>query len=174
MQWPELRLFSGKKEEHEAMVVYIVHLNTDHTTLFSRNHTTYTRLPSKIQPPGGNSYFSGADANFEYMFYFQMTGGGLPSDDGSMPYCTFAVDRAHGNAAGQGEITGDSCFPIGLVNQQSWEIDTTQDPQVIRVTFSGGQEGRQTLLKVTCDPTANDPTFFVLGETRTLVYVFPA
>jgi len=125
---------------------------------------------SQIQPSDGNSYFSGPDANNEYMFYFQMTGGGLPSDDGSMPYCTFGAGTNTGNSAGQGEITGDSCFPIGLVAQQSWEIDTTQNPQVIQVTFSGGQEGRQTVLSVTCDPSADDPTFTVKGETRTLVY----
>jgi len=125
---------------------------------------------SQIQPSDGNSYFSGPDANNEYMFYFQMTGGGLPSDDGSMPYCTFGAGTNTGNACGQGEITGDSCIPIGLVAQQSWEIDTTQNPQVIQVTFSGGQEGRQTVLSVTCDPSADDPTFTVKGETRTLVY----
>merc|ERR1712127_1161725 len=127
-------------------------------------------MGSQIQPSDGNSYFSGPDANNEYMFYFQMTGGGLPSDDGSMPYCTFGAGTNTGNAAGQGEITGDSCFPIGLVAQQSWGIDTTQNPQVIQVTFSGGQEGRQTVLSVTCDPSADDPTFTVKGETRTLVY----
>lgn len=99
-----------------------------------------------------------------------MTGGGLPSDDSSMPYCTFGSGANTGNAFGQGEITGDSCFPIGLVAQQSWAIDTTKPPQVIRVTFSGGQEGRQTVLSVTCDPAADDPTFTVKGETRTLVY----
>lgn len=104
------------------------------------------------------------------MLYFQMTGGGLPSDDSSMPYCTFGSGANTGNAFGQGEITGDSCFPIGLVAQQSWEIDTTKPPQVIRVTFSGGQEGRQAVLSVTCDPAADDPTFAVKGETRTLVY----
>merc|ERR1711935_1062632 len=125
---------------------------------------------SQIQPSDGNSYFSGPDANNEYMFYFQMTGGGLPSDDGSMPYCTFGAGTNTGNSAGQGEITGDSCFPIGLVAQQSWEIDTTQNPQVIQVTFSGGQEGRQTVLSVTCDPSADDPTFTAKGETRTQVY----
>eukprot|EP00729_Bicosta_minor_P013507 gene13507-19101_t len=125
---------------------------------------------SQIQPSNGKLYFSGPDANNEYMFYFQMTGGGLPSDDSSMPYCTFGSGANTGNAFGQGEITGDSCFPIGLVAQQSWEIDTTKPPQVIRVTFSGGQEGRQTVLSVTCDPAADDPTFTVKGETRTLVY----
>ena len=87
-----------------------------------------------------------------------------------MPYCTFAAGTNQGNSAGQGEITGDSCFPIGLVAQQSWDIDTTQSPQVIQVTFSGGQEGRQTVASVTCDPSADDPTFTVKGETRTLVY----
>jgi len=124
---------------------------------------------SQIQPSDGNSYFSGPDANNEYMFYFQMTGGGLPSDDGSMPYCTFGAGTNTGNACGQGEITGDSCIPIGLVAQQSWEIDTTQNPQVIQVTFSGGQEGRQTVLSVTCDPSV-DASFTVKGETRTSVY----
>ena len=53
------------------------------------------------------------------MFYFQMTGGGLPSDDGSMPYCTFAAGTNQGNSAGQGEITGDSCFPIGLATDSA-------------------------------------------------------
>merc|ERR1719272_2882759 len=125
---------------------------------------------SQITPSDGNSYFSGPDANNEYMYYFQMTGGGLPNSQGSMPYCTFASGSDTGNSVGQGEITGDSCFPIGLVAQQSWEIDTTQNPQVIQVTFSGGQEGRQTVLSVTCDPSADDPTFTVKGETRTLVY----
>ena len=126
---------------------------------------------SQIQPSDGNSYFSGPDANNEYMFYFQMTGGGLPSDDGSMPYCTFGAGTNTGNAAGQGEINGDSCFPLGLGAQQSWEIDTSQNPQVIQVTFTGGQEGRETVLSVTCDPSADDPTFSVKGEnTRTLVY----
>ena len=32
------------------------------------------------------------------MYYFQMTGGGLPSDDGAMPYCTFGSGAANGNA----------------------------------------------------------------------------
>uniref|UniRef100_A0A6C0ELB8 Uncharacterized protein n=1 Tax=viral metagenome TaxID=1070528 RepID=A0A6C0ELB8_9ZZZZ len=99
-----------------------------------------------------------------------MTGGGLPIDDGSMPYCTFAAGTNQGNSAGQGEITGDSCVPIGLVSQQSWVIDTYQSPQVIQVTFSGGKEGQQTVASVTCDPSADDPTFTVKGETRTLVY----
>eukprot|EP00729_Bicosta_minor_P000334 gene334-30610_t len=125
---------------------------------------------SQIQPSNGKAYFSGPDANNEHMLYFQMTGGGLPSDDSSMPYCTFGSGTNTGNAFGQGEIAGDSCFPIGLVAQQSWEIDTTKPPQVIRVTFSGGQAGRQTVLSVTCDPAADDPTFAVKGETRTLVY----
>jgi len=125
---------------------------------------------SQIQPSDGNSYFSGPDANNEYMYYFQMTGGGLPADDGAMPYCTFGAGVQNGNSAGQGEITGTSCFPIGQVTQQQWTIDTTQNPQVIQITFSGGQEGRQSVLSVTCDPSADSPTFSVKGETRTLVY----
>eukprot|EP00729_Bicosta_minor_P007117 gene7117-931_t len=125
---------------------------------------------SNIQPSNGNSYFSGPDANNEYMFYFQMTGGGLPSDDGSMRYCTFGAGTNTGNAVGLGEIYGDSCFPIGLVAQQSWEIDTSTNRQVITVTFSGGQDGRQTILSVMCDPSADIPRFTVKGETRTLVY----
>jgi hypothetical protein len=116
---------------------------------------------SQIQPSDGTSYFSGPDPTNDYMYYFQMTGGGLPSD---MPYCTF---NSTGNAA---VIAGDKCFPLGLVAQQSWEIDTTQNPQVIQVTFSGGHEGRQTVASVTCDPSADDPTFIVKGETRTGVY----
>ena len=125
---------------------------------------------SHIQPSDGNCYFSSPDLMNDYMYYFQMTGGGLPSDNGSMPYCTFNAGEDTGNSAGQGQITGDGCFPIGVVSQQTWEIDTTQDPQVILITFSGGQEGRQTVVSVTCDPSADDPTFNAKGETRTLVY----
>ena len=55
---------------------------------------------SQIQPSDGNSYFSGPDANNEYMYYFQMTGGGLPADDGAMPYCTFGAGMANGNSVG--------------------------------------------------------------------------
>ena len=55
---------------------------------------------SQIQPTDGNAYFSGPDANNDYMYYFQMTGGGLPSDDGAMPYCTFGSGAANGNAVG--------------------------------------------------------------------------
>jgi hypothetical protein len=104
------------------------------------------------------------------MYYFQMAGGGLPNAAGAMPYCTFADGQDSGNSMGQGEITGDTCFPIGLVAQQSWVIDTSQNPQVITITFSGGQEGRQSVVTVTCDPSADDPTYTVKGETRTMVY----
>jgi hypothetical protein len=71
---------------------------------------------------------------------------------------------------GQGEITGDTCYSVGLVAQQAWEIDTSQNPQVFTITFSGGQDGRQSILTVTCDPSGGDPVFTVKGETRTMVY----
>jgi hypothetical protein len=71
---------------------------------------------------------------------------------------------------GQGEITGDTCYSVGLVAQQAWEIDTSQNPQVFTITFSGGQDGRQSILTVTCDPHGGDPVFTVKGETRTMVY----
>jgi hypothetical protein len=116
------------------------------------------------------SYFSGPDANNQYMYYFQMTSGSLPNAAGAMKYCTFADGQDSGNSMGQGEISGDTCFPIGLVAQQSWVIDTSQNPQVITITFSGGQEGRQSVVTVTCDPSADDPAFVVKGETRTMVY----
>ena len=126
---------------------------------------------SQIQSSDGNSYFSGPDKNNEFMYYFQMTNGGLPTDDGLMPYCTFSAGVKTGNSVGQGEINGSSCFPIGAVSHQQWQIDTTQNPQIIWITFSGGQNGRQTVLSVTCDPSANDPTFIAGGGGREqLVY----
>ena len=73
----------------------------------------------------------------------QMTNGGLPSDQGAMPYCTFSEGKEQGNAVGQGQIEGDACFPIGEVAQQSWEIDNSNGAaQTISITFAGGEEGR--------------------------------
>ena len=71
-----------------------------------------------------------------------MTNGGLPSDQGAMPYCTFSEGKEQGNAVGQGQIEGDACFPIGEVAQQSWEIDNSNGAQTISITFAGGEEGR--------------------------------
>ncbi len=71
-----------------------------------------------------------------------MTNGGLPSDQGAMPYCTFSEGKEQGNAVGQGQIEGDACFPIGEVPQQSWEIDDSSGAQTISIAFAGGEEGR--------------------------------
>jgi len=126
---------------------------------------------SQIKPTDDNPYFSAPDQDSEYMYYFQMTNGGLPSDQGAMPYCTFSEGKEQGNAVGQGQIEGDACFPIGEVAQQSWEIDNSNgQAQTISITFAGGEEGRQTIIVATCDPTADNPTFQVKGEIRTLVY----
>jgi len=126
---------------------------------------------SQIKPTDDNPYFSAPDQDSEYMYYFQMTNGGLPSDQGAMPYCTFSQGKEQGNSVGQGQIEGDACFPIGEVAQQSWEIDASAgQAQTISITFAGGEEGRQTIVVATCDPTADNPTFQVKGEIRTLVY----
>lgn len=127
---------------------------------------------SMIQPSDGNSYFSAPDSNNKFVYYFQMTGGGLPSSPGSMAYCTFSSGLENGNAAGRASINGSSCFPIGAVSQQSWEINITHNPQVFHITFSGGLEGRQTILSVICDPNADDPVFSVKGEVRPMVFQF--
>ena len=66
-----------------------------------------------------------------------------------------------------GHVAGGSA---GQVAHQQWEIDTTQSQQVISVTFSGAQEGQQTIVRVQCDPSADSPTFTVKGEVRTQVY----
>ena len=62
--------------------------------------------------------------------------------DGAHAVDDLCTSCADGRQAGQGEITGSSCFPIGAVAQQDWTIDTSAYPQVIQITFSGGQEGR--------------------------------
>jgi hypothetical protein len=106
------------------------------------------------------------------LYYFQMTGSGLPPSAGTAPRCTFIDGFNQGNAAGQYDITEEYCYSIGLVANQAWEIDTSKNPQVISITFSGGQERRQTVVSVTCDPSADEPTFVAKGEmTRTLLYV---
>ena len=99
----------------------------------------------------------------------QMTNGGLPSDQGAMPFCTFSSGKEVGNAVGHGQIEGDTCITIGEVSSQSWEIDDSSSPQTITVTFAG-EEDRQTLVVFTCDPSADNPTFQVKGEIRTLAY----
>ena len=124
---------------------------------------------SKLSPTDGNSYFSAPDANNEYMYYFQMTNGGLPSGNGTMPYCKLDSATEFGNSVTQGDITGNSCFSIGKVSQQQWTLIKDQT-QVIKITFSGGQEGRQSVINFICDNEANDPIVKVKGETKTLIY----
>jgi hypothetical protein len=116
------------------------------------------------------SYFWGPDSANEFVYYFQMDNGGLPSAAGAMAYCQLAPGHDTGNAMVQGEITGDKCLDIGAVSDQVWEIDTSQNPQVITITFSGGVDGRTSVVAVTCDPSANYPAFVVKGETRAMVY----
>ena len=89
-------------------------------------------------------------------------------------YCQFADGMGVGHAAGQGQITGNDCYPIGQVSQQTWEIDTSVQPQVITVTFTGGEDGRQTVLSVTCDASADgDPNFTIKVSPRRAVLLPP-
>eukprot|EP00048_Salpingoeca_helianthica_P006783 m.102585 g.102585 ORF g.102585 m.102585 type:complete len:288 (+) comp14122_c2_seq1:35-898(+) len=116
----------------------------------------------------GNSLFQGP--NGDYNYFFEMVNNGLPS---SFTGCAFDPTQAIGNAGGQGTKDGQTCYPIGSVSEQTWTITAASETnaQSINVIFSGGQEGRQTSLVVTCDPSTTG-VFTARGETApgSLIY----
>lgn len=49
--------------------------------------TAHTCAHTHLAPCPPRRYFSIPDSTNDYMYYFQMVRGGLPSSDGAMPYC---------------------------------------------------------------------------------------
>ena len=121
---------------------------------------------SKITPADGSAFFQAAEPATGSMWYLKLTGNGLPTTPGAMPYCTFAEGvEQDGIAVGQGPVSGNStCIPYGQVGQQKWVIDDRRDgAQSISIMLSGGEDGRQTRLVVECDPSADNATFNLIG-----------
>eukprot|EP00039_Didymoeca_costata_P013899 m.217903 g.217903 ORF g.217903 m.217903 type:complete len:298 (-) comp15894_c0_seq1:172-1065(-) len=116
---------------------------------------------SGVMPNDGNNFFSSPDGDNQWMYYFQMVEGGLPTDGGAMSYCN--LDGVSGYAGAQGSLTQDECYALGQVSQQEWTLDDSKDPQEIAVHFTGGQgtedDARQFYNTFQCDPNNGDPTF---------------
>lgn len=111
----------------------------------------------------GKKPFEAEDPANLYYYYLKVIDDGLPN---SYRKCKFADGEGEDNAAGQAELDGSACYPIGKLSQQTWAIkqNVGNTGQTIVITFGGGQAGRQTTLRVTCDETAKTPVYQPAGE----------
>lgn len=111
----------------------------------------------QIRPPGGSTYFQ-SETSSNNAFYFGLEGTGLPK---SIPGCAFQPGvNSDGNVGGLA-VGSTLCFSTGKLASQQWYLNDTagRSNQVITVLFTGGQQGLQTKLQVTCDVDQVQPLF---------------
>lgn len=111
-------------------------------------------------PSTGSHLFSSPEG--KYLYYFQMTGGGLPNNVGKCRSLTSG--SAFAQQANSG--SGVECFSLGNDNQQTWALypGNATFAQQIFILFTGGDSDRQTTLEVTCSRTVR-ANFTAVGET---------
>eukprot|EP00039_Didymoeca_costata_P014717 m.240446 g.240446 ORF g.240446 m.240446 type:complete len:237 (-) comp16081_c0_seq3:1378-2088(-) len=120
-----------------------------------------------VLPSDGNQYFQVNEDN-KWTYYFQMTKGGLPSNNGVLAHCD--LDGVSGYAAAQGRLANSECYPLGKIGQQVWMIDEKKNPQEITVQFAGGENGRMFYNTFVCDLNAKINNFTFIDETPFGVY----